>query len=562
MEPYNDFNDSSFPTRSIIKGISPIKNRSKANGISYVINPIDSYSELYKNSKNKGGKVIIEKPENQIQKLKKSYIIKKKARCDSNLKNGNRTNRNIATYLQIGTNKRRYHVSNEKNNSMLIGESRYNNRQNEYNNDNNEIYDDNYRRKNKDIVLYPKRNDTLYDNYKELIKLKTFRKLTKNNNNNINNAFRKYTKVNSHPDLNKKIVKIQSLWRGTYFRMLMGFYWNIDSFVNMLDAIFKSHIYTYFFDFVKNLTYFPKKNKDEKESNDFQLALSKKEEDYNNLLEKYNALIEKCNELEKNNSNQNKNNLIKEEKRIKKFDIIKIEQKDKFDIINLIDNNKPVKLREKYKNKKKETYQSYIERFTSNLQKIKNETLMIKENKKTTVNNNNKNNNELIKEKILIIENQKNMNMQIKQKKKKRHEKMTEITSELNQIIPFNNNEFFIEGIIKKNKYINNKEQELEIINSKKNIIYNNINLEVDNKETLEINPYTIKKSDIKKENDIEILFNKYAFYTGKAKDNIMKIILPIKFKIILKEFAFRYVINLLSGEDKENMENNEKNDE
>ena len=83
--------------------------------------------------------------------------------------------------------------------------------------------------------------------------------------------------------------------------------------------MFKSHIYTYFFDFVKNLTYFPKKNKDEKESNDFQLALSKKEEDYNNLLEKYNALIEKFNELEKKNSNQNKNNSIKEEKRNKKF---------------------------------------------------------------------------------------------------------------------------------------------------------------------------------------------------------------------------------------------------
>ena len=262
MEPYNDFNELCYPTRSFLKGISPIKNRSKANGISSVINPIDSYSELYKNSKNKGSKVIIDKQESQIQKLKKSYVIKKKARCDSNLKNGNRNNRNIATYLQIGTNKRRYHGSNDKNNSMLIGESRYNNRHNEYNNENNEIYNENYRRKNKDIVLYPKRNDTLYDNYKELIKLKTFRKLTKNNNNNINIAFRKYTKVNTHPDLNKKIVKIQSFWRGTYFRMLMGFYWNIDNFVNILDTIFKSHIYTYFFYFFKNLTYFPKKNKD------------------------------------------------------------------------------------------------------------------------------------------------------------------------------------------------------------------------------------------------------------------------------------------------------------
>ena len=552
MEPYNDFNELCYPTRSFLKGISPIKNRSKANGISSVINPIDSYSELYKNSKNKGSKVIIDKQESQIQKLKKSYVIKKKARCDSNLKNGNRNNRNIATYLQIGTNKRRYHGSNDKNNSMLIGESRYNNRHNEYNNENNEIYNENYRRKNKDIVLYPKRNDTLYDNYKELIKLKTFRKLTKNNNNNINIAFRKYTKVNTHPDLNKKIVKIQSFWRGTYFRMLMGFYWNIDNFVNILDTIFKSHIYTYFFDFVKNLTYFPKKNKDEKDSNDFQLALSKKEEDYNILLEKYNALIEKCNELQKNKS-------IKEENKIKKFDIIKIEQKDKFDIINLIDINKPIKLREKYKNKKKETYQSYIERFTFNLQKIKNETLMIKDNQKNTVNNNNKNknnNNELIKDKILIIENQKNMNIRIKQKKKLQ-EKMTEITSELNQILPFNNNEFYIEGIIKKNKYINNKEQELEIINNKNNIIYNNINLEIDNKETLEINPYTIKKSEIKKENNVEILFNKYAFYTGKAKDNIMKIILPIQIKIILKGFAYRYIFNLLS-----NKENEEKNDD
>ena len=57
-----------------------------------------------------------------------------------------------------------------------------------------------------------------------------------------------------------------------------------------------------------------------------------------------------------------------------------------------------------------------------------------------------------------------NINLFIKQFKKKTCEKMTEITSELNPILPCNNYELYIDRIIKRIIYINNKEQEISFI--------------------------------------------------------------------------------------------------
>ena len=161
-----------------------------------------------------------------------------------------------------------------------------------------------------------------------------------------------------------------------------------------------------------------------------------------------------------------------------------------------------------------------------------------------------------------------NFNLFIKPKKKKRCEKMTEITEELNNILPCNNYELYIDRIIKKIIYINNKEQELEIINGlegdKNKFIFNSINLEINKENALEINPILIKNTEITKENDIEMPYNKYSFFTEKAKNNMMKMILPIKLKVTLREFVQRNTFPLLIKYLKEIAEFNikEKKDE
>ena len=175
---------------------------------------------------------------------------------------------------------------------------------------------------------------------------------------------------------------------------------------------------------------------------------------------------------------------------------------------------------------------------------MKNEQIILEKsqikNEKNKILNDYTNNN------IFVIEKQENMNIEIKYKKKKRCEKMTEITSELNPILSSNNIELYFKRILKKKRYINKKEQDISFIHNKSEIIFNNINLEINKEETLAINPYTIKKSKIKKESNIELLSNRYAFYTRIAKNNLIKVVLPIIIKIILKKFAYKYIFTLL----------------
>ena len=80
---------------------------------------------------------------------------------------------------------------------------------------------------------------------------------------------------------------------------------------------------------------------------------------------------------------------------------------------------------------------------------------------------------------------------------------MTEITEELNYILPCNNSELYIKNIIKKIIYLTNKEQEIsfmkEIENDKNKFIYENINLEKPDKPIANI---LLSKEPIPKENE------------------------------------------------------------
>jgi len=244
---------------------------------------------------------------------------------------------NLSNNIQLDEN---------KNNSAFIKGRESNNRFTYHyvNNDNNDIAKDNmfnryyledkpnneeyyniikkeYERKNKEININPQRN-TLYENYQDLIKLNTFNRISQYNRNfNIRS---KYNKIKTQPDFNKKLIKIQSFWRGTYVRILMGFYWNLVEFKNILENIFRNHTHDYFLNLINNLNNSPQienlneinnnildNKKEEKTLNEYKIAFEQKEEDYENLLKNYNALVERCTELQdlldKSKSDRKKN---------------------------------------------------------------------------------------------------------------------------------------------------------------------------------------------------------------------------------------------------------------
>ena len=150
-----------------------------------------------------------------------------------------------------------------------------------------------------------------------------------------------------------------------------------------------------------------------------------------------------------------------------------------------------------------------------------------------------------------------NNNLFIKKKKIKTCEIMTEITEDLNLILPCNNYELFIEKIINKIIYVNNNEQQLSFIkdplNSINKKIYKNIYLEINKENALEINPLIIKNTpEITKENEMQILYNKYAIFTQKARKNMIKMILPIKIKVTLRQFIHKNIFPLLIKQLKE----------
>ena len=264
-------------------------------------------------------------------------------------------------------------------------------------NNNNNLY------RNRDIGEESKKS-TLYENYKDLIKMNTFSNLS------INNNSQNTSKIILYPELKEKLIKIQSVWRGVYVRELMNFYWNLNDFKEILNKIFNNHLYNYFLSFINKLKrddnynskkYFIDNNKlrqnnknerkkikgnDDKRLEDYIKALNQKEEDYNNLLKNYNSLVERCTELQQiiNQNNESNINQIEINKNnrifLKQFDLIQPEQKDKFDIIDYIDDNNKIKLKQKKTEKQqneitrqlsihynnKENFEKYFNRFRSN----------------------------------------------------------------------------------------------------------------------------------------------------------------------------------------------------
>ena len=161
---------------------------------------------------------------------------------------------------------------------------------------------------------------------------------------------------------------------------------------------------------------------------------------------------------------------------------------------------------------------------------------------------------------ILMIDN--NNILYIKRKKKIRCDKITEITEELNKIEPHNHYELVFKGKINLNENFENKQEKIneQKIEQKKEenrykeenkrVNYNKEN-EVEKGDGIEINPLEFKKTNpnniiISYENKIEVLYNKNATFTEKAKRNMMKIILPIRLKTVLRGYIRRIICPLI----------------
>ena len=195
----------------------------------------------------------------------------------------------------------------------------------------------------------------------------------------------------------------------------------------------------------------------------------------------------------------------------------------------------------------------------------------------------NKNKDKKYKIELIIVNND---NLFINGIKKNKCDKITEITEELNKIEPNNHYELIFEGKINLNEDITNKnktdtenkdenikdktKQEItnlenetnkeSDVNINNNEIHKNINFNLNNEIEkgigMEINTLEFKRSKVKKnkgnnifinyENKLEVLYNKDTIFTEKAKKNMMKIILPIRLKSTLREFAHRSIFPLL----------------
>ena len=228
--------------------------------------------------------------------------------------------------------------------------------------------------------------------------------------------------------------------------------------------------------------------------------------------------------------------------------------------------------------------------FFNNYSLTTNKKINIKiiSNNKSDINNENKNDfktNEYIiekKEDILLVAKNKNRKydeklmidnnniLYIKRIKKKKYDKITEITRELNQIEPNNHYELIFKGITNLNdnsdrmknekKPENNKNNDTEeITKEKRELSINNVEdiikkysfneeNKIERRDYINIKPKELQQVNniiISYENKIEVLYNKSTF-TEKAKRNMMKIILPIRLKTVLREYIRGTICHLL----------------
>jgi len=245
--------------------------------------------------------------------------------------------------------------------------------------------------------------------------------------------------------------------------------------------------------------------------------------------------------VNEHNNNINIIQVNEQQKPKKNIELNIVSEEIKFDIIenNKLIKEKKTKKKSKHKNKIKIDNDKIISELNNKELVIekKEDILLVEKNKIKRFDDN-----------MFMIDN--NNSILLKNSKKNMHDEITEITEELNKIVPNNHYELVFEGIILDlNQKLDNIQKEKVKENKK---IYNESN-EIEKGEGLEINPMEMKRTKnnidnifISYENKMGVLSSKDDIYTEKAKRNMMKIILPIRLKSTLREYVRKNTYPLL----------------
>ena len=495
---------------------------------------------------------------NKNNRLRHKFLIAKEKKDKINKKNGSNNNSANVSITQDKTNEEKYNKLLENYNSLL---DQFNKLKEDKNNGKKNSFD---------------KLDINSNNFGIIYKKSKINTIKKDQNKNINKKFdviepgqkeefniiqKKHKKKKSNKSQNKSNEKVSEISDEKCINSIN----DNNKKNNITYEDYLNHFISNLYKINDNQLYIKKTlNKNIKNK----IPIIEDKNSPKNNTEKNKLEVKKPELVQENQKNLNTEIKGNENNKLKIFkDCIVNEHNNNINIIQVNEQQKPKKnielniVSEEIKFDIIESNKSIKEKKTKKKSKHKNKIKI--DNDKIISELNNK---ELViekKEDILLVEKNKikrfddnmfmidnNNSILLKNSKKNMHDEITEITEELNKIVPNNHYELVFEGIILDlNQKLDNIQKEKVKENKK---IYNESN-EIEKGEGLEINPMEMKRTKnnidnifISYENKMGVLSSKDDIYTEKAKRNMMKIILPIRLKSTLREYVRKNTYPLL----------------
>ena len=517
----------------------------------------DYFYDFLKNIKNyQKPKKISVTLNNKNNRLRHKFLVAKEKKDKINKKNDSNNNSVNAISTQDKTNEEKYNKLLENYNSLL---DQFNKLKEDKNNGKKNSFDKLDINSNNFGIIYKKSKINTIK--KEQNKNKKFDVIEPGQKEEFNIIQKKHKKKKSNKSQNKSNEKVSEIADEKSINSIN----DNNKKNNITYEDYLNHFISNLYKINDNQLYI-KKTLDKNSKNKMPIIEDKNSPKNNN--EKTTLEVKKPELVQENQKNLNTEIKGNENNKLKIFkDCIVNEHNNNINIIQVNEQQKPKKnialniVSEEIKFDIIENNKSIKEKKTKKKLKHKNK-IKIDSDK----NVNELNNKELViekKEDILLVEKNKikkfddnmfmidnNNSILLKSSKKNMHDEITEITEELNKIVPNNHYELVFEGIILDlNQKLDNIQKEKEKENKK---IYNENN-EIEKGEGLEINPMEIKRTKnnidnifISYENKMGVLSSKDDIYTEKAKRNMMKIILPIRLKSTLREYVRKNTYPLL----------------
>ena len=517
----------------------------------------DYFYDFLKNIKNyQKPKKISVTLNNKNNRLRHKFLVAKEKKDKINKKNDSNNNSVNAISTQDKTNEEKYNKLLENYNSLL---DQFNKLKEDKNNGKKNSFDKLDINSNNFGIIYKKSKINTIK--KEQNKNKKFDVIEPGQKEEFNIIQKKHKKKKSNKSQNKSNEKVSEIADEKSINSIN----DNNKKNNITYEDYLNHFISNLYKINDNQLYI-KKTLDKNRKNKMPIIEDKNSPKNNN--EKTTLEVKKPELVQENQKNLNTEIKGNENNKLKIFkDCIVNEHNNNINIIQVNEQQKPKKnialniVSEEIKFDIIENNKSIKEKKTKKKLKHKNKIKIDSDKNVSELNNK-----ELViekKEDILLVEKNKikkfddnmfmidnNNSILLKSSKKNMHDEITEITEELNKIVPNNHYELVFEGIILDlNQKLDNIQKEKEKENKK---IYNENN-EIEKGEGLEINPMEMKRTKnnidnifISYENKMGVLSSKDDIYTEKAKRNMMKIILPIRLKSTLREYVRKNTYPLL----------------